>query len=75
MNTMCIPAEHLKQDVTEFSYYIVTNGSQSGLARLGNTKAGTEIQVCIKDSIATNTKREIERRNKEQMAETGRQDR
>ena len=56
---------------------VVTNGSKLEVARLGNTKAGAEVWICIWNSIATNTKEEMERRNRgaKQKTRTGRQDR
>ena len=53
----------------------VTNGSGWRVARLGNTKPGTEMQVYMQSSIATNTKEEIQKRNREtkQKTSTGRQ--
>ena len=46
------------------------NGSGWIVARLGNTKAGTEMYVYMQSSIATNTKEEIQKQNRETKQET-----
>ena len=63
--------------MTSIHRMAVTNGSKLEVARLGNTKAGAEVWICIWNSIATNTKEEMERRNRgaKQKTRTGRQDR